>query len=336
MNVFDPITRNQWREMAAFAGLVLFLPVLVRDTYVLHVLTLATLFAVFALSVNLVVGFSGLKTFGHQAFFGIGAYGSALMSMHLGLSPWLTIWLAALLSAAVGLIVAIPVLRIKSLGHVAIVTLTFAEIVRIVCANLKDITRGEMGLSGIVPLPAITLPGHITINFGPTDKVSFYYLAAVLMLSVFALIQWITRSRLGLSLAAIRGSETAAESLGVWLAKYKILVFFVSAFIVGTAGAIYAHYVLLLTPGSVLGPELMVQILAMVLIGGIGTWWGPVIGAYLLIGSVEFMRFSGDYRLLIYGAMIILVMRFLPSGLVSLGPILKRGLRFRRSSQVVT
>jgi len=318
MNQFDPMTGRQKLELALFAAAVLLLPALSRSSYVLHILILAMLFTVFALSVNLVIGFTGLKSFGHQAFFGIGAYGTALLSMKLGLSPWLTIWLAALVAAAVGLLVAIPVLRIKSLAHVSIVTLTFAEIVRIVCANLKGITRGEMGLWGIPPFSPIPLGGGAAIDFGPADKVSFYYLAAALMLAVVCLLQWLTRSRTGVALATIRDAEGAAESLGIGIARHKMLAFFVSAFLVGLAGAFYAHYILLLTPNAALGPDLMIQVLAAVLVGGLGTRWGPVIGTYLLTVGIESMRFLGDYRLLIYGLLIIAVMRFFPRGLAAL------------------
>lgn len=323
MNLFDPINRTQRAQLVLFAAAVLVLPALVGDAYVLHMLILSMLLAVFALSVNLVLGFTGLKSFGHQAFFGIGAYGSALLSIKLGWSPWITMWLAALLAAGVGLLVALPVLRIKSLAHVAIVTLVFAEIVRILCANLKDLTRGEMGLWGIPAFPSISLGANRVLDFGPAQKIPFYYLAATLMLLTVVLMQWLTRSRFGLALAAIREAENAAESLGVGLARHKILVFFLTAFLVGVSGACYAHYVLLLTPTAALGPELMVQVLAMVLVGGIGTRWGPIWGAYVLTVGMESMRFLGDYRLLIYGVLIMLVMRVLPRGLATLESIAK-------------
>jgi len=332
MNQFDPMGRRQKLELFCFAAAVLLVPVFVSGSYSLHILILAMLFTVFALSVNLVIGFTGLKSFGHQAFFGIGAYGSALISMKLGLSPWLTIWPAALLAAVVGLVVAIPVLRIKSLAHISIVTLTFAEIVRILAANLKGVTRGEAGLWGIPQLPPLPLSPSLTISFGPADKLSFYYLIALFMLVVVCLLQWLTRSRTGLALATVRDAENAAQSLGIGLTRYKMLAFFVSALLVGLAGAFYAHYVLLLTPNAALGPDLMIQVLAAVLVGGLGTRWGPVIGAYVLTVGIESMRGLGDYRLLIYGALIIAVMRFCPAGLSALAN-LKLGRRPAREAR---
>lgn len=321
MHLFDPITPRQLWTSTAFAGAVISIPAFTTNGYVLHVLILAMIFAVFAMSVNLVIGFSGVKTFGHQAFFGIGAYGSALLSLKLGWSPWLTVWIAALLAAAIGLLIAIPVLRIRSLAHVAIITLTFAEIVRILCVNLKDLTRGEMGLWGIRPFSSIALGNGLEVHFGPADKVSFYYLAVALLLTTMVLLEWITRSRHGLALAAMRDAESAAESLGVGLARHKMMVFFISALLVGIAGAFYAHYVLLLTPSAVFGPDLMIQVLAMVLVGGLGTRWGPVIGSFVLTVGIEWLRFLGDYRLLVYGALIILVMRFFPKGISSLAKL---------------
>jgi len=324
--MFQPLRPSQWLMIAAAVLALAAVPLVTRNTYLLHVLILAMIFGIFASAWNLVAGFAGLKTFGHHAFFGIGAYVSALVSIKSGLSPWLSIWIGALAATAAGLFIGLPILRIRSMAHVAIVTLGFAEIVRIVISNLQSITRGELGLWGIRPFGGFTLPGLGKVVFSPADKVPYYYLILLLMLLSVAGIALLMRSRTGLSIIAMRDAEDAAESLGVNLTRKKLLVFAVSAFLVGVAGAFYAHYVGILTPTAAVGPDLMILVIAMALVGGLSTLSGPLIGALLLTGLVELLRDLDQFRLLVYGAIIIVIVMFLPKGLATLGPLLKKRL----------
>jgi branched-chain amino acid transport system permease protein len=326
--VFQPVKSSQWLMIGAAILVMIAVPMITRNSYLLHVLILTMVFGIFASAWNLVSGFAGLKTFGHHAFFGIGAYASALISIKAGLSPWLTIWIAALIAAGAGLFIGLPILRIKSMPHVAIVTLGFAEIVRIVISNLQSITRGELGLWGIRPFEGFTLPAIGKVSFTPADKVPYYYLILLLLIASTGVIAWLMRSRTGLAIVAMREAEDAAESLGVNLTRQKLLVFAISAFLVGVAGAFYGHYVSILTPSAAVGIDLMILVIAMTLVGGLGTFSGPLIGALILTGMVEWLRDIGQYRLLVYGAMIILIVMFLPKGLTTLVPAL-RG-RFRR------
>ncbi|TDR89848.1 branched-chain amino acid ABC transporter permease [Enterovirga rhinocerotis] len=328
--MFQPVKPAQWLMVVAAVAAMIAVPLVTRDSYLLHVLILAMIFGIFASAWNLVAGFAGLKTFGHHAFFGIGAYVSALISIKAGLSPWLTIWIGALAATVAGVFIGLPILRIKSMAHVAIVTLGFAEIVRIVISNLQSVTRGELGLWGIRPFEGFDLPGFGTIVFSPADKVPYYYLALVLLLLSVAAIALLMRSRIGLSIIAMRDAEDAAESLGVNLTRKKLQVFAISAFLVGIAGAFYAHYISILTPNAAVGADLMILVIAMALVGGLSTFAGPLVGALILTGLVELLRDLDQFRLLVYGAMIILIVMFLPKGLMTLGPMLKR--RFTPSS----
>ncbi len=156
---------------------------------------------------DLINGYAGIFTFGHQAFFGLGAYGSALMSMKLGLSPWLTMWIAGVLSAALGCFISMPVLRIRSVPHIAIMTLAFAEIVRIVCSNLTDFTRGELGLWGIPPFTSFTLPLIGPVTFDAAHKLGYFYVIVLLWLLIVGLTYWLLRNRFGFGLRAIRDSS---------------------------------------------------------------------------------------------------------------------------------
>lgn len=316
--MFKPLTPQARIGILAALAAMLVLPLVSADAYLMHVMVLAMVFGIFAIAWNLVAGFAGLKTFGHHAFFGLGAYGSALLAMRLGLSPWITLWLGGLIAAAAGLVIGTPILRIRSVPHVAIVTLGFAEIVRICIANLSSLTRGEMGLWGIPQFEGFTLPGIGRVNFGPADKVAFYYLALALTVLTMVVVVRLMRSRTGLAMLAMRDSENAAESLGVNLTRMKLLVFALSAFITGIAGGFYAHYLSILTPSSAVGLDLMISIIAMVLVGGIGTFTGPLVGALALTVLIEALRDLEDLRLLGYGLLIVLIVMFLPRGLVTL------------------
>lgn len=327
--MFQPLKPWQWLLVVIVLVALIVVPLLSRNSYLLHVLILSMIFGIFASAWNLVTGFAGLKTFGHHAFFGIGAYCSALVAMRSGLSPWLTIWIAALIATIAGLFIGLPILRIKSMPHVAIVTLGFAEIVRITISNLQSITRGELGLWGIPPFEGFTLPGLGEVTFTPADKVGYYYLSLFLLTLATGVITLLMRSKSGLALVAMRDAEDAAESLGVNLTRHKLLVFGVSAFLVGIAGAFFGHYIGILTPSAAVGPDLMILIIAMALVGGLGTLSGPLIGSLMLTGVVELLRDFSDLRLLIYGAIIIVVVMFLPQGLATLGPIVRRRIALR-------
>lgn len=290
--------------------LLLVLPIFAGN-YMLHIFILSLLFAIFALSWNLIVGYSGIVSFGHQAFFGIGAYVSALLSMHFGLSPWLGVIAGGLMAAIAGGIISLPVLRLKAAPYIAILTLGFAEIVRLVISNLTEVTRGEMGLSGI---PAFSSIGPV--NFSLAHRINIYFLLLmILLLIIFVMTRLINGPR-GLALKSIRESQDAAESLGVNLTKNKLYVFTISAFIAGMSGAIYAHYVQVLTPSSVIGIDIMLQILVITIIGGLGTIAGPVVGSFIVVTGLEYLRFLGDFRLIVYGLVLILFIMFMPEGIV--------------------
>lgn len=293
------------------------IPFVITNPYYLHVLTLFLVFAIFASGWNLTLGILGLKTLGHHAFFAIGAYASAMISHYAGLSPWLTIWIGTVIAAAAGLLIGLPILRIRSMPHVAIVTLAFAEIIRLLLANMKDITRGELGFWGIDAMPALTWGQH-TLEFGTGKPFGSYLLALVFFAAVHALLLVVLRGRIGLTLVAMRDSEDAAESLAIDLTRWKLGAFALSAGIVGLSGALYAHYVQILTPTSTVGPEMLVTLLAMIIVGGVGRFMGPALGAALLTILGEVLREFGDYRMLLYGGIVMVFVLAAPRGIAGL------------------
>lgn len=313
----EMLGRRPALTLALLIAMLAVVPFAVTNAYHLHVLTIFLLFAIFASGWNLTLGILGLKTLGHHAFFALGAYCSAMVSHYAGISPWLTIWLGAALAALAGLLIGVPILRIRSMPHVAIVTLAFAEIIRLILANLKDWTRGELGFWGIDPMPELTLGGTV-LEFGTGKPFGSYLLALGFFAAVHLLLLVILRGRVGLTLVAIRDSELAAESLAVDLTRWKLGIFAFSAAIVGLSGALYAHYIQILTPTSTVGPEMLVTLLAMIIVGGVGRFLGPVLGAALLTVLGEVLREFGDLRMLLYGGIIMLFVLGAPRGLAGL------------------
>lgn len=278
------------------------LPPFLPNDYAVTVLILCMLHAVLASSWNLLMGFAGIFSFGHQAFYGLGAYVSALLAMRAGVDPWLGLLAGGLAAAALGAFIAIPTLRLRAAPYIAIATLGFAEIARITASNLVELTRGELGLAGIPPLTA--------------SRTGSYYVMLGLLSFTVAALAWLTYSRTGLALRAIRESQDAADSLGVPVTRYKVAAFAISSFFAGAAGAFYAHTFLVLTPSSVLSVATMVEVIAMTLVGGAGTLLGPVAGAFALTLTLEQLRVLGDWRLLIYGAALVALILFMPEGVM--------------------
>lgn len=306
------VRMGPWAAILGVILLALF-PVAVNDPYWIHVIVLSLMWGALATSWNLLCGYAGIFNMGHQAFFGLGAYVSALLAMRAGVSPWLGLLIAGLAAAAVSLVIAVPTLRLRAAPYVAIATLGFAEVSRIVAANLVDLTRGELGLNGIPGMPAIKL-GGLVINF--YSRVPYYYLILLLFLAMLLGVWMLTRSPFGMALKAIRESPDAAEALGVNLARFKILAFAISAGMAGIIGAFYAHYIQVLIPSSALALSVMVEMIAMTLIGGLGTLIGPALGAFALTVGLEYLRFLGDYRMLLYGLALVPLIMFMPEGLV--------------------
>jgi branched-chain amino acid transport system permease protein len=308
---------HQSKAIAAMAIILLILPLFIQDPYIMNIVILSLLSAVLACSWNLICGYTGIFTFGHQAFFGIGAYVSALLSMKLGLSPWLGLLVGGVAAGLIGLFIGLPCLRLRIAPYIAITTLAFSEIARIVCMNLVGLTRGELGLWGIPEFPDIPLWGDLVISFSGGDRTAYYYVILIIFFVSLGLIGWMLRSYIGLAFRAIRDEQDAALSLGIDTTRFKLLAFITSSFLAGVAGSFYAHYILILTPTSVFSVGLMTEVIAVTLVGGLGTFWGPVIGAFSLTVLLEYLREFGEYRFMIYGAMLVATIMFMPKGVSS-------------------
>jgi len=276
-----------------------------RD-YPLFLATTAVIHALLAVSLDVVVGGLGLISLGHAALFGIGAYLSAAAMLGLGL-PWLLSLVAAGLGGAVaGLVLGALSLRIR--GHYfVLVSLGFGEIVRLVLLNWKSLTRGADGVIGI-PSPSL---GGVAIG----SKLGVYFLSLGVLVAVIVLTRRVRTSPLGRAAVAVRADEVAARASGVSPALVKLSAVAWSGAAAGLAGSLYAHFYTFISP-DVFTVDVSVTVLVMVIVGGAGTAGGPLLGALLLTVLPEWLRPFRQYYLIVYGAAVVLVMVFLPEGVV--------------------
>ena len=302
------------------AGVALFLPVLLPHPFVLSIATQAVIWALLAASWDLLSGYTGQVSFGHAGFFALGAYTAAAASKHLGLSPWLGLALGAAVAAVVGFGTGFPALRLR--GHyLALVTLALAELIRLTAQNWLAVTGGPFGIydfGSFTGLPATGIPRAQAV---------YLIVAAIVGAGVGAMLYVCRRTRAGRAFRAIREDEVLAESLGINTTVYKLLAFGLSSGLAGLAGTLYAYYIQLVSP-TVATAATTSLVIGMAVFGGLGTIWGPALGALLLYAINEGLRFIGVvYNLVAVGLVIMVFVIFLPRGLA--------GLRFRRAKHVL-
>jgi branched-chain amino acid transport system permease protein len=281
---------------------LLVLPAFYADAYVLLVLTMTCIFALFAASWDLLAGYTGQVNFGHALFFGAGAYTSALLSMKLGLSPWLTVWAGAAMAALIGVLVGYICLRLRG-SYLSLATLALPLIALGLLFAFPDFSGGELGISGLRRL-AVTPAAN-------------YYIAVVSMLAIVFALWLLADSKFGIVLHAIRDDEVAARASGINTPRYKLIVFAVSAAGAGFAGALFAHYLRVAGP-STLEVALSFQVVIWGIFGGVATIYGPVAAVFILYPLTEWLgsfKAFGELRLLIFAVIVLLVLLFMPRGL---------------------
>jgi len=302
---------------AAALGVLLLLPLAVRDEYYLHVLIGSLYFAYMASAWNVVSGYTGQLSLGHSALAGIGGYLSTLLFINTGLTPWIGMIIGAACATAVGVLIGWPCFRLRG-PYFALTTIAFAEILRIWTENTEEILgielRGAQGLS-------VPLKGHRPALFQFDGKVPYYYIVVAMLVAVMAIAWWMERSRLGFYLKAIRADQDGAEALGINSTRTVLAAMALSSFLTALGGSFYAQYFRYINPERNMGLDLSIEMALMGIVGGQGTVWGPVLGACLLTPAGEISRATLGGRfpglhLVIYGLVLVLAMLFLPKGLI--------------------
>ncbi len=277
------------------------------NRYHIDVLTQVGIYVTLALGLNIVVGLAGLLDLGYIAFYAVGAYTYGLLSTRVGLSFWEVLPLGALLAAIFGILLGIPVLRLRG-DYLAIVTLGFGEMIRITLNNWDSFTRGPNGIIGI-GRPKI-------LGFTFSDPIHYYYLILAIVLLTIFVVDRLNRSRIGRAWTAMRDDEVAAEAMGIDLMKTKLLAFSLGATWAGFAGVFFASKMTFISPESFTFFESVI-ILCMVVLGGMGSVPGVILGAAMLVILPEMMRQFALYRMLIFGGAMVVMMVLRPQGLIA-------------------
>jgi branched-chain amino acid transport system permease protein len=272
-------------------------------------MSLAYIMAIAAIGLNLILGYTGQLNLAHAGFMAIGAYTVGILTVDYGVPYWVSFLLAGLVSAAIGLVAGVISLRLKT-HFFAIFTLCVGFIIYLVIEKWDWLTHGTVGVIGI---PAPTAIGPIAFD---TTRSQYYLILLFLVLGLW-LMSRIVNSLLGRAFVAIRNSEDLAETLGINLMRTKVLAFVLSTFYAGIAGALYAGFVRFLGPGIALESHTF-DMIAFILVGGLGTLFGPLLGAILLTWLTQSLQFLQDYRMIVFGPLLILLVMFFPQGLIGL------------------
>lgn len=284
--------------------------------YLITILITVLVYAILAHSLNIITGRAGQISLGHAAFFGIGAYTSALFYTQAGLSFWLSVPLGAIFAGMIGILLGIPCLRVRD-DFLAITTMGIGFVVEAVFLYIPFF-GGAMGIGGI------NLPQWFSREM---TKPEYFFLILIVFILLLLLDRKLEHSWVGLAWSSIREDEQAAEAMGVDVVRFKVMAFVLGSSIAGLAGGFYAHFLTFIMPQN-FGFGQSIVILCMVVFGGIGTRWGPILGAIILGVLPEISRPIMEYRTLVYGVLLLMMMRFQPGGLLGEASILPK--MFRR------
>jgi branched-chain amino acid transport system permease protein len=340
-----PLTTNM-RGIAAVPALLtvvviaalFLLPKFVQSTYALHMMILIFISIIMGSGWNLLGGYTGQYSVGHAAYFGVGAYTTMILLQYRHIAPWYGVWAGIVMAVVVGLIIGSICFRLRG-PYFVLASIAVTEIFRVTALNLKDLTNGAEGIL-ITEIPPFTIGNTVITDF--MSKVPFYYTGLVMVLAVILATWKVQHSKLGYYFQAIREDQDAAHSLGINLTIYKNIALALSAIFTSLAGSLYGLYVGFIDPSTVLALELSVQIVMTAIIGGIGTIFGPVIGALVLVPFSEALRsnmiaqalidsglvnqdsgfgvFLKDQlshaHVLIYGILLVVVIMYMPDGVM--------------------
>ncbi len=286
-------------------------PLLIRNDFYLDGLILIFIWGAFAGAWNILAGYAGMMSLGHNAFFGIGAYTSTLLLLHFGLTPWIGMIIGGLLALCVGLILGVVCFRLRS-HYFALATLAFGEVGSILAVNWRSVTGGSEGLA--LPIQ----PSMYLFSF--SSKLPYVYIGLFFFLVVIAVSFAIEHSRLGYYLTASRENEDAARALGVRTGQVRLIAMALSSFLSAIIGTFYAQYVVFIDPTSVMRIQISVQVALFAIVGGIGTALGPAIGAVIFVPITILLRAKMGTSLpglhvIIYGIILVLVLLYMPQGI---------------------
>jgi branched-chain amino acid transport system permease protein len=302
--------------LAAVALLIL--PLSTKNQFILHSFIMVLFYAYLATSWNIVGGFAGQLSLGHSAFFAIGGYTSTLLFIYLNVSPWLGMLLGGFLAALIAVLIGIPCFRLRG-AYYSLATIAFAEGLSIILQTLDQVGPVDLGGAQGLMVPLRMNSGVLGFQF--FSKLPYYYIILVFLAVVLFVSWYIERSRLGYYLTALREDEDAAKALGINTQKSKLIAAGLSAFFTGVGGTFFAQLIRYLEPATVAGLDISVQIVFLAVVGGMGTVFGPFLGAILLTTAAQLTQvyLGGSIpglHLIIYGSAVVLVVLYQPKGVM--------------------
>jgi branched-chain amino acid transport system permease protein len=317
------LRQHKLRQIIGVASVGVFLlslPLFLQH-YTLHIVIFAGINLIAVLGLGLLVGFSGQVSIGHAAFYGIGAYTSALLTMKLGIPFWIALPSAGIAAAIVGILLGVPSLKVSSL-YLVMTTIGFSLIVWLVMLQWHSLTNGP---NGIIDIPSPTIGSFVFDSPG-----KFYYLVLIFSVLAVLIMVRITKSAIGLRLTAICDQELAAKSVGINVTYYKVSAFIISSFFAGVSGSLYAHYVTFIHPDNFYILTSLI-FLVMAVYGGQRSITGITISTVILTLSTEYFRAFGEFRMISYGLLLVLGMVFFPDGIGSIKLFSIKKIFFSRS-----
>lgn len=307
---------RKWRKRFTYLAFILLLmlfPIAIKDFRWMHLIIMAGIYVILAGGLRLIMS-TGQVSFAHAAFWAIGAYASTLFVMRGGVSFWLALPLSGLVGGLVALLIGYPCLRLKG-PYFFLVTMAFGEIVRLILTHSVDVFGGDAGISGI-PYPDGIGIGGLQIEFS-YRSISYYYLMLAGLIVTLSIYYRLERSRFGMACTGIREDDLLSESLGVNAMRFKLTAFVIACALAGMAGSFFAHYITYVSPGFFTFNESII-FLTMVVIGGMESTSGAIIGVVLINLITEFTRGFAQFEIFIYGTALIVVFRFFPGGIMEL------------------
>ena len=311
-----PLNRTNIIILVCTCILLLAIPGFVRSGFIIHLLIMCFIWSAVASAWDLIFGYAGIFSFGQVAFFTIGAYGSAIGSMKLGMSPWLGMLFGGVVAGIIGILIGIPCLKLKGL-YVALVT--FALHLSLPAFIYAGGSIGTGGSHSLTDIPSLKIGGYV---FTQMNRIPTYYVALVLSFIVIFIVFRIINSSFGMAFTALRDSEDFARSVGINAYKYKIIVFGISAMLAGLMGGFYAHYVGLISQNLV-GLDLIILLMVIVIVGGLGKFPGAIISTFIFVFINEYLRPLEQYRNILWGGLVVLVIILMPGGITEIFKLIR-------------
>jgi branched-chain amino acid transport system permease protein len=291
--------------LGIFAVFVVLLPFIITSTYLLHIIISCFMYGCLTLSLNLVIGWSGQFSLGHVCFYGMGAYITTILSKFAGFNFFIAMFISVVFTAGFSALICIPTLKLRG-DYIAVVTLGFGEVFRLFLTNAVPLTRGPAGIPSI--------PKPILFGLEISGKTSFYYLAFVLLVCFVFFMMRFNNSGFGLAMLTANEDDIAASSIGINPQKYKLAAFMIGGGMAAIVGSFYSVYMGMIAPNSFAYAE-SIKMVSMVVLGGLGSISGSLLGAFILTALPEMLRAFSEYRMILFGALMVIMMIFKPDGL---------------------